>query len=144
MLEDHLRAELNCNSTHSANWISKIRSLMEELPILSQGGKTLELKMQLQLLKGYIEAVLRLNQSNNNNNNSGSSKTDNRKELTISSSTFSFQPLIRKYIILRAEIIFDKSLTYKWLSLNRILSHRTHGGGCFGYLSTDETPASQR
>ena len=58
--------------------ISKIRSLVGELPVLSQGGKTVDLKMHLQLLKGYVQAL------------------GPKAGKELAASTFPYQPLIRK------------------------------------------------
>lgn len=50
--------------------------MVEELPILSQGGKRLEVKMHLQLLKGYVQSL-------------------DAKDIVATS--FTFSPWIRKY-----------------------------------------------
>jgi hypothetical protein len=61
--------------------VSKIRSLVGELPTLSQGGKTVDLKMHLQLLKGYLQAL------------------GPKAGKELAASTFQYQPLIRKFTI---------------------------------------------
>jgi hypothetical protein len=37
--------------------VSRILSLIEELPILAQGSKAVEIKTQLKLLTGYLRAL---------------------------------------------------------------------------------------
>jgi hypothetical protein len=37
--------------------LSKIRTLVQELPSLVEGGKSVDCKMHLQLVKGYIQAL---------------------------------------------------------------------------------------
>ena len=55
--------------------LTKIRSMVEELSVFAEGGKTLQLKLHLQLLKGYSRLL-------------------DSKELTAMS--FPYQPFIRK------------------------------------------------
>jgi hypothetical protein len=45
------------NKTDSLWMVSRILSLIEELPILAQGSKTVEIKTQLKLLTGYLRAL---------------------------------------------------------------------------------------
>lgn len=60
---------------------AKIRQLTQELPILSQGGKTVDLKMHLRLLLGYLQTLT---------DASGEGKAP------LVASTFPYEPLIRK------------------------------------------------
>ena len=91
--------------------VSKIRSLVEALPTLSQGGKVVDLKLHLQLLKGYVQVL----------------GPHAAKELSVS--TFPYQPLIRKWTgIFVAETPYNRSFGAHIIFVGY---YRADGGGFF-------------
>jgi hypothetical protein len=70
--------------------LSKIHSLVQELPTLVEGGKSINCTTHLQLVQGYIHALGTCGGS------TSSSTTSSGIGKTMTASSFPYQPLIRK------------------------------------------------